>query len=310
MKLKTMRQSSALKKTREFATGLLIFAVTGLPVCSCSGRIHVIPDDDDSRIPVTLRVSSLEQVPFDDAKQTRAVNSEVCSAISFAVYTVNGDSYTRVQNVNQSADDQSFGTVTFRLEEGDYKVLVLAHNGDMSPTTTNPQKIEFNKNKTTTKMTDTFLYWSDLTIAEGTTSFNLDLTRAVAMFQFNLTDAAIPEDVAQLKFYYQGGSSTLDATSGYGCVASKQTEVIDVTPGKNTYEVYTFIRTNSNSLEMTVSALNSEGEVLKEMKFTDVAITKNYKTRYTGEMFGKTAVDGAMTINLNSDWMLGDVVNF
>lgn len=305
-----MRQSSALKKTREFATGLLIYAVTVLPVCSCSGRIHVIPDDDDMRIPVTLRVSSLEQVPFDDAKQTRAVNSDVCRAISFAVYTVSGDSYTRVQNVNQSADDESFGTVTFRLEEGDYKVLVLAHNGDMSPTTTNPQKIEFNKNKTTTKMTDTFLYWSDLTIADGTTSFNLDLTRAVAMFQLNLTDSAIPENVSQLKFYYQGGSSTLDATSGYGCVASKQTEVIDVTPGKNTYEVYTFIRTNSNSLEMTVSALNSEGEVLKEMKFTDVAITKNYKTRYTGEMFGKAAVEGAMSINLNSDWVLGDVVNF
>lgn len=310
MKLKTMRQSSALKKTREFATGLLIYAVTGLPVCSCSGRIHVIPEQDDSRIPVTLRVSSLEQVPFDDAKQTRAVNSDVCRAISFAVYTVNGDSYTRVQNVNQSADDQSFGTVTFRLEEGDYKLLVLAHNGDMSPTTTNPEKIEFNKNKTTTKMTDTFLYWSDLTIAEGTTTFNLDLTRAVAMFQLNLTDAAIPEDVSQLKFYYQGGSSTLDATNGYGCVASKQTEVIDVTPGKKTYEVYTFIRTNSNSLEMTVSALNSEGTVLKEMKFTDVAITRNYKTRYTGEMFGKTSVEGAMNINLNSEWTLGDVVNF
>lgn len=130
------------------------------------------------------------------------------------------------------------------------------------------------------------------------------------MFQFNLTDAAIPEDVAQLKFYYQGGSSTLDATSGLGCVASKQTEIIDVTPGKKTFEVYTFIRSNSNSLEMTVSALNSEGTVLKEMKFTDVAITKNYKTRYTGEMFGKTAVEGAMNINLNSEWTLGDVVNF
>lgn len=310
MKQKTMRQSSALKKTRECSMSSLICAVTVLFVCSCSGRIHVIPDEDESRIPVTLRVNSLEQVPFNDAKQTRAVNSDVCRAISFAVYTVDGDSYTRVQNVNQNADDESFGTVTFRLEEGNYKVLVLAHNGDMSPTTTNPEKIEFNKNKTTTKMTDTFLYWSDITIGEGTTSFNLDLTRAVAMFQFNLTDNAIPENVTQLKFYYQGGSSTLDATSGFGCVASKQTEILDVTPGKKTFEVYTFIRSNSNSLEMTVSALNSEGAVLKEMKFTDVAITRNYKTRYTGEMFGKQAVEGTMNINLNSEWVLSDVVNF
>lgn len=305
-----MRQSSAFKKTRECSISLLICAMTVPLVCSCSGRIHVIPDEDDSRIPVTLRVNSLEQVPFDDVKQTRAVNSDVCRAVSFAVYTVNGDSYTRVQNVNQSADDESFGTVTFRLEEGDYKVLVLAHNGDMSPTTTNPEKIEFNKNKTVTKMTDTFLYWSDISIGDGTTSFNLDLTRAVAMFQFNLTDDVIPQDVSQLKFYYQGGSSTLDATSGYGCVASKQTEIIDVVPGKKTFEVFTFIRTNSNTLEMTVSALNSEGVVLKEMKFTDVPITRNYKTRYTGQMFGKQAVEGVMNINLNGEWGLSDVVNF
>ena len=309
MKQKTMRQSSALKKTGVSLRSVLAFLALTAFTQSCTERVHIVPNSAEG-IPVTFSVGSLEQVPFGDAVQSRAVSSDVCKAISFAVYTLNGDSYTRVQNINQSAGDESFGSVTFNLEEGTYYLLALAHNSDTSPTTTNPEKIEFSKSKNTTKMTDTFLYWSMITVNESTTSFSLDLTRVVAMFQLNLTDESIPANVAQLKFYYQGGSSTLDATSGYGCVASKQTEIIDVTPGVKIYEVYTFIRSNSNSLEMTVSALNSEGTVLKEMKFKDVPITKNYKTRYTGEMFGKQVVEGTISINLNSEWMLKDEVTF
>jgi len=308
MKKKTMRQSSALKKTRVYSLGLLVSLALDAFLLSCSERIHVIPSTDG--IPVTFSVGTLEQVPFDNAVQTRAVSGDVCKAISFAIYTLDGESYTRVQSVNQSVADQSFGSVTFNLEEGTYKVLAIAHNGDMSPTTTNPEKIEFNKNKTTTKMTDTFLYWSEITVDGSSNAFSLDLTRAVAMFQLNLTDVMIPDNVAQLKFYYQGGSSTLDATSGYGCVASKQTEIIDVAPGVRTFEVYTFIRNNSDFLEMTVSALNSEGTVLKEMKFNNVPIARNYKTRYTGEMFGKQVIEGTISFNLDSEWMLSDVVDF
>lgn len=308
MKKKTMRQSSALKKTRVYSLSLLVSLALDAFLLSCSERIHVIPSTDE--IPVTFSVGTLEQVPFDNAVQTRAVSGDVCKAISFAIYTLEGESYTRVQSVNQSVADQSFGSVTFNLEEGTYKVLAIAHNGDMSPTTTNPEKIEFNKNKTTTKMTDTFLYWSEITVDGSSNAFSLDLTRAVAMFQLNLTDVMIPDNVAQLKFYYQGGSSTLDATSGYGCVASKQTEIIDVAPGVRTFEVYTFIRNNSDFLEMTVSALNSEGTVLKEMKFNNVPIARNYKTRYTGEMFGKQVIEGTISFNLDSEWMLSDVVDF
>lgn len=308
MKQKAMRQSSALKKTRVSSLSLLACMVLNVFALSCSERIHVIPTTDG--VPVTFRVGTLEQVPFGNAIQTRAVSGDVCKAISFAIYTFDGESYTRVQSVNQSVDDQSFGSVTFNLEEGTYKVLVIAHNGDMSPSTTNPAKIEFNKNKTVTKMTDTFLYWSDITVDGSTSAFSLNLTRAVAMFQLNLTDESIPDNVTQLKFYYQGGSSTLDATTGYGCVASKQTEIIDVAPGVRTFEVYTFIRSNSDCLDMTVSALNAEGTVLKEMKFNDVPITRNYKTRYTGEMFGKQVVEGTISFNLDSEWMLSDVVDF
>ncbi len=47
-------------------------------------------------------------------------------------------------------------------------------------------------------------------------SYDLTLTRAVAMFRLVLTDEEIPSNVAKLKFYYVGGSSTFSPKDGYG----------------------------------------------------------------------------------------------
>ena len=73
------------------------------------------------------------------------------------------------------------------------------------------------------KVTDTFFYYGDLVVGTEKQSYDLTLTRAVAMFRLVLTDDEIPSTVAKLKFYYLGGSSTFrltadpdwDAVNGY-----------------------------------------------------------------------------------------------
>lgn len=47
------------------------------------------------------------------------------------------------------------------------------------------------------------------------------------MFRLVIKDE-IPEQAKKIKFYYTGGSSTLNAKTGYGCVNSKQTEILDL----------------------------------------------------------------------------------
>ena len=83
MKQKTMRQSSALKKTRVNQLFSLILLSFGAFMCSCSERIHVIPVDDGPGIPVNVRVASVEQVPFGSQTKSSALN-EVCSRITFS----------------------------------------------------------------------------------------------------------------------------------------------------------------------------------------------------------------------------------
>ena len=80
------------------------------------------------------------------------------------------------------------------------------------------------------------------TIGDEVQSYDLTLTRAVAMFRMVLTDEEIPSTVTKFKFYYTGGSSTFSPSAGYGCVNSKQTEIRPVADD-GTYEIFTLPHT-------------------------------------------------------------------
>ena len=139
-------------------------------------------------------------------------------------------------------------------------------------------------------MTDTFYYYGEITVGKDEQTYNLNLERAVAMVRFNIADD-YPEGVTQMKFYYFGGSSTLDATTGLGCVSSKQTELFTVNPDMKRFEMFTFPHAVKDTLKMTVSALDVNENIIKEREFAKVSVTQNMITSYTAHpyAFGKAA---------------------
>ena len=78
-----------------------------------------------------------------------------------------------------------------------YQLVVIAHNGEGSATITSTEKVTFPNNK----VTDTFYYYGDLIVTSEVQSYDLTLTRAVAMFRLVLTDDEIPSSVTKFKFY-------------------------------------------------------------------------------------------------------------
>ena len=78
-----------------------------------------------------------------------------------------------------------------------YQLVVIAHNGEGSATITSTEKVTFPNNK----VTDTFYYYGDLVVTSEVQSYDLTLTRAVAMFRMVLTDDEIPSTVTKFKFY-------------------------------------------------------------------------------------------------------------
>ena len=232
---------------------------------------------------VVLHFTQSEDGDFTAATRaaTRAATdiTDLCSRLNLAVFNADG---TKVKTVAQKEGDASYGTVALSLAAGTYQLVVIAHNGDGSATITSTEKVTFPNNK----LTDTFYYYGDLVVGSEKQSYDLTLTRAVAMFRLVLTDESIPASVAKLKFYYTGGSSTFSPAEGYGIVQSKQTEIRAVSED-GIYEIYTLPHTEEDVLtKLTVTALDANDNTVKERIFENVPVVRNQVTRYTGSFFG------------------------
>ena len=282
----------------------LMFFFLALLLAACEKPI--IDEKTGQELPadanVILHFTQYEQEAF-----TRSATdiTNLCSRLNIAIFDAEG---TKVKTVAQKESDASYGTVALTLTAGTYRLVVIAHSCDGSATITSTEKVTFPNNK----VTDTFYYYGDLVVTAEKQSYDLTLTRAVAMFRLVLTDDEIPSTVAKLKFYYLGGSSTFSPKDGVGCVNSKQTEIRPVSTD-GVYEIYTLPHTEEDVLtKLTVTALDANDNIIKERIFENVPIIRNQVTRYTGSFFGSGGGGGGETgsgdfrMTADPDW---DAVN-
>ena len=257
-----------------------------------------IPSDTN----VILHFTQYQQEAF-----TRSATdiTNLCSRLNIAIFDAEG---TKVKTVAQKEGDASYGTVALSLAAGTYRLVVIAHNCDGSATITSTEKVTFPNNK----VTDTFYYYGDLVVGTEKQSYDLTLTRAVAMFRMVLTDESVPSNVAKLKFYYLGGSSTFSPKDGYGCVNSKQTEIRSIA-NDGVYEIFTLPHTEEDVLtKLTVTALDANDDVIMERTFQNIPITRNQVTRYTGSFFGSggTGDTGSGTFRLTAEPEWDDIKSY
>ena len=250
----------------------------------------------------------LKFTPYVTTAMTRSGRpiTELCSRLNVALFNESG---SKVASDAQKESDDDFGTAAFDLTEGTYTVVAIAHSCNGSATISSPQKVTFPSNK----VTDTFYYYGTITVGENPETYSFIMTRAVAMFRLTLTDETIPESLAQMKFYYTGGSSTFDPSSGYGCVNSKQTEYRSASSEIRTYEVYTFPKAAAGKLKMTVTALNATDVSIMERLFEDVPVKTNTVTAYDGCFFdGSSGVitQSGFDFTGNPDWESVNTYNF
>ncbi len=212
---------------------------------------------------------------------TRADNNKFWTRLNFVIYK-NGK---KVKSINQSEDDEDYGQAKLKLEEDTYQVLVLAHSSDGNPTTTTADKIQFTN---AMGFTDTFYYYDTITVTNTKQTHNITLNRVTAMLRFIINDA-MPPEVSNLKFYYTGGSGALNATTGLGCVESKQTVIIPVEPSSLTspysFDLYTIPREPTAKLSLTVTAYDETQTVIQERIFKDVEVETNKITEFGGTFF-------------------------
>ena len=290
---------------------LLLFVLALLMAVACE-KPFVYDESTGKMIPadanVILHFTQYEQESFGSSAHRSATRTatditQFCTRLNIAVFDSTG---TKIKTLAQKQSDSDYGTVGLALEPGTYHLVVIAHNCEGSATITSQEKVTFPNNK----VTDTFYYYGDLVATDAKQSYDLTLTRAVAMFRLVLTDADFPANVSKLKFYYLGGSSTFSPKAGYGCVNSKQTELRPVA-ADSIYEIFTMPHTEDDVItKLTITALDADDNALKERTFQNIPITRNQVTRYTGSFFGSGGTgdtgSGDFRLTADPDW---DAVN-
>lgn len=232
-------------------------------------------------------------------RQTRGAEelalSDVCGRLNVAVFDVDGK---KVKTVSQVVSDAGYGTVSLSLVAGHYALVAVGHNCTGSATITNAEKVTFPNNK----VTDTFCYYGFLDVTGEKQDVGISLQRSVAMIRLKMTGGLDRQDVASLKFYYLGGSSTYSPADGFGCVNSKQTEV----RAWNTdgiYEVYTLPHSTDDVItKMTITAMDAGDNVLGEWTLENIPVTMNHITTYSGDLLGGGGGAVMVSIGVDAEW--------
>lgn len=244
---------------------------------------------------VTIRASLYDIVPF----ETRAVQNiaDYCSHLQFVVY----QDGTKTTGINQKKDDNNYGQVTLSLQPGTYQLLVLAHSSTGNPTVSDPTKIQFTNQ---TGYSDTFCYYGNLVVESGQNNYDVRLQRATSMVRVTITDE-IPSNVKTIRLYYEGESGVLNATTCMGGTTnSKQSITYNIEGYKNpvTLGAYTFMRGEEGTLNMTVTAYDSNNNIIAEKQLAQVPLKYRMVTEYSGQLFSVSNTDIGLSLTAETEW--------
>lgn len=239
-------------------------------------------DDGDDDANVVLRVASFEQIPFTLAK-TRRDARDICTRLNFMVYKDG----KRIKQESQKVDDEGFGKAEFRLAEGRYFLVALAHSGAGNPTSTRSDSIVFSND---TGHTDTF-YWADSIFVDAEHLHDdridktLNLERIVSKIRFEYLDD-IPVKAKRIRFKYDDGTAKFNALTGYGIRTSKQLQWYDLPHTENTFEIYTIPHSNAQEyINVDVNSYDSSETEVSIRSVADIPILRNRVTICRGYLF-------------------------
>ena len=210
----------------------------------------------------------------------------------------------RVDYVNQENSDPGFGTMSVDLDPGTYQLVVLAHSGQRSPTTTNCHKISCSA-----PLTDVFSYYGDVVIGKEASKITVQLTRAVAKIQLNITDE-IPEGVSFFNYIYKGASVSFDPATQIGVVSSTRRNVeIEKAEGVKTFELYTFVSSDNQTVDWDFAGYSESNEVIGSKKFSDIPVSLRKVTKIDSPVFDGV-IEGPTDITFTFDDTWDGVVDY
>ena len=245
---------------------------------------------------VVLRVDRFEMIPF--ANTTRGEAGEVCTRLCFDIYDENGE---KVKYINQKLGDEKFGEASLSLAEGDYYLVVLAHNSAKNPSFATKEM------KITASGTLSDMFWAcePLHIAEDNVNKSLTLRRIVSMVRF-ITDDAVNEEANELLIKYTGSKGTFSGITGYGTTKASQSVIVDIEPSDEYYDFYMVPRMDNDTIR-NVNIISRYNDGSSATNFSDktiesIPVRRNAVTVCKGSLFdGRSGSKGTSSVSIVID---------
>ena len=210
----------------------------------------------------------------------------------------------RVDYVNQDNLDKDFGTMSVDLDPGTYQLVVLAHSGQRSPTTTNCHKISFSA-----PLTDVFSYYGDVVVGKEVNKVTVQLTRAVAKIQLTVT-GEIPAGVSFFNYIYKGASVSFDPATQKGVASTTRRNVeVEKADGVKTFELYPFVSSDDQTVDWDFAGYSSEKEVLGSKKISNIPVALRNVTKIESKVFDGV-IEGPTDISVTVDDTWDGVINY
>ena len=218
------------------------------------------------------------------------------SRFSFGIFHGN----QKIKVVHQLQDDAQFGTLSIPLDAGDYQVVGIGYQNEKPCTISQADKITFPNNQ----VTPTYASYESLTIGSDK-PIVLSLTPKLASseIRLNITDE-IPAQAKTIKIYYTGGSSTLDATTGYGCVNSRQTVELPMHSEQHQYSIYTLPHADGRKLKVVITVYDPSGVTMAEKTLNMIEVKQGYRSTCSLALFKDKEADDSEEFHFTfeSNW--------
>lgn len=249
--------------------------------------------ENSDKVNVVLRVGQFEQVPLD--KLTRAEVGSVCTRLNYAIYD---DSGTRVELVTQKSEEADFGVVSFALEKGDYRLVIVGHSAQSNPSFKAGEKVTISGKN----LTDTFWGGDDLHVGDDDISKTLSLKRIVAMVRI-IADDAVPEGADSLQIGYRGSRGSFDGLTGYGNTTAQQYVSLKMSKSDRQFDFYMIPRAEKDTISLTVETYSPTG-ILARKEIAKVPVRRNCATLCRGHLFDNVidTSNSSFTITVEDEW--------
>lgn len=141
------------KKPYRLLASLLLMLVATLTSCEKFSIDETTGKSREANANVTIHVQKIEGTSLLTTKagDKQMALGDVCSRLTVAIF----DGEDKLESINQQSTDNGFGTAHVSLDEGEYRLVVIAHNGKGNCSISAPEKVKFTSNK----LTDTFYYY-------------------------------------------------------------------------------------------------------------------------------------------------------